>query len=225
MKGVPYRELVGALLYANIATRPDISYAISNLCKFMSDPGPKHWETAKRVLRYLKGTKDVPLVLGGEPTLRGYTDADFAGDRDDRKSTGAYVFTIGHGAVSWKAKKQVVTALSTLEAEYMAMTQAAKEAVWIRQLIRELGSSLDAVTLFGDNQGAISLARNAVFHYRTKHIDVQYHFIREQVANGTIDLQYLATDQMVADILTKATAPTTHFRHCHSFGLYIPSRT
>jgi hypothetical protein len=191
----------------------------------MSNPGMRHWEAAKRVLRYLKGTKEVPLVLGGKPILQGYSDADFAGDRDDRKSTGAYVFTIGIGAVSWKAKKQVVTALSTLEAEYMAMTQAAKEAIWIRRLIRELGSTLDAVTLFGDNQGAISLARNTVFHYRTKHIDVQYHFIRERVADGTIDLQYLATDQMVADILTKASPPVTHLKHCHSFGLFIPSRT
>jgi hypothetical protein len=126
----------------------------------MANPGRAHWQAAKRVLCYLKGTRDVPLVLGGDLTLRAYSDADFAGDGDNRKSTGAYIFTIGIGAVTWSAKKQRVVALSTLEAEYMAMSQAAREATWVHRALKELGANIEFVTIYADNTGAIALTKS-----------------------------------------------------------------
>jgi hypothetical protein len=224
MHHVPYRELVGALLYVMVATRPVFGFAVGVLCRFMANPGRAHWEAAKRVLRYLKGTSDRALGLGGDLILRAYTDADYAGDQDDRKSTGAYVFTIGDGAVSWASKKQPVVALSTLEAEYMAMTQAAKEAIWIRSLLRELGCNLDDVLIHGDNQGAIALSRSSVFHNRSKHIDIQYHFIRSMLSDGIISIDYLPTISMLADILTKSLAPARHEELARALGIVSPAR-
>lgn len=224
MRNVPYRELVGALLYVMVATCPDIGFSVGVLCKYMANPGRAHWEAAKRVLRYLKGTSDHALALGGELVLRAYTDADYAGDRDDRKSTGAYVFTIGSGAVSWSSKKQSVVALSTLEAEYMAMTQAAKEAIWMQSLLRELGAQLDNVLIYGDNQGAIALSRPSVLHNRSKNIDIQYHFIRSALAEGTISIDYLPTAVMLADILTKSLAPARHSDLTRALGIVSPAR-
>lgn len=223
MERVPYRELVGALLYVMVATRTDIAFALSVLCKFMSDPGRAHWEAAKRVLRYLKGTAADGLTLDAARVVAGYSDADYAGDRDDRKSTGAYVFRIGVGAVSWAAKKQSVTALSTTEAEYMALTQAVKEAVWLQGLIAELGGDAVQIPLLGDNQGSNALARNPVFHNRTKHIDVQYHFVREKVADGTVTLDFVPTKLMAADLLTNALPRDRHVALCNLIGVRIPA--
>jgi hypothetical protein len=187
----------------------------------MLNPGQAHWQAAKLVLRYLKPTKDVPLTLGGDLMLCAYSDTDFAGDWDDRKSTGVYVFLIGTGTVSWSAKKQKVTALSTLEAEYMAMSQAAREATWMLRMLKELGTNVQFVKIFADNQGAIALTKNPVFHNRSKHIDVQYHYIREKVADGELQIEFIPTADMVADALTKALPPAPHSAHCAKVGLAI----
>ena len=221
MLTVPYRELVGALLWISVTTRPDIAFAVGALCKFMSNPGRPHWTAATHLLRYLLSTAGTPLIVGGKAELRAYSDADFAGDRDDRKSTGAYVFCIGVGAVSWASKKQDVTALSTLEAEYMAMTQAAKEAIWITRLMEQLGAELGSILIFGDNQGAMALARTTAFHNRSKHIDVQHHFIREKVLSGDIDIQYIPTTEMVADALTKSLSRDAFQRLCAGMGVVL----
>lgn len=201
MRGVPYRELVGALLYPMIATWPDFAYPCSVLCKFMNNPGQPHWEAARRMLRYLKGTANFELRLGGGSSLVGSSNADWGGDRDDQKWTGVYVFIVGGGAILWLAKKQSTTAQLSTEAEYMALAQAACEAVWLRSMIQELGGDIEAVDLKGDNTGSIALMRNPRFHVKTKHIDVAYHHVREKVLDK---IEYISTRDMVADVLTKA---------------------
>lgn len=220
MANVPYRELVGSLMYLRVATRPDISYHVSVLSKFLNNPGRAHWEAAKRVLRFLKGSRDWKLTLGGFSDLVAYSDADWAGDRDDRKSTGGYVFLVGRGAVSWSSKRQPTVALSSLEAEYMALTQAAKEAIWIKSYLADIDVHVHGpVTVFGDNQGSLALAKNPVFHARTKHIDIQHHFIRDCVASGTIFVDYISTHDMLADGLTKPLSRDKHLRFAYELGL------
>jgi hypothetical protein len=206
-KGVPYSELVGAMLYAT-QTRPDIQYAVSTLAQFSSNPGKAHYEGIKRVLRYLKGTANFGLVLGNSSDgidLIGWSDSDWAQDTDTRRSMGGFVFDVAGGSVSWSSKKQPTVALSTVEAEYMAAANATKEAVWLRTLLHDLGyTQVEATTIHSDNQGCIALSLNPVSHSRAKHIDIRHHFIRERVASDEIKLKFCSTKDMIADIFTKA---------------------
>lgn len=182
MVRIPYREAVGCLMYAAIATRPDISYAVSTLSQFLENPGPAHWEAAKRVFRYLLATKDLELTLGGSADgLTRYTDADGA-SQEHRRTISGHVFFVNGGAVSWSSRKQELVTLSTAEAKYVAATHAAKEAIWLRNFITEIYTTTEApTTLYCDNQAAIAMATNGNYHARTKHIDIRYHFIRYQV--------------------------------------------
>ncbi len=200
-----YQSMVGSLLYAAMATRPDIAQAVSVVSKFNANPNAAHLMAVKRILRYLKGTLNLALKYerSDSGTLIGYSDADWAGDQDDRRSTTGNVFLLGGGAVSWLSKKQSTVALSTAEAEYVALSQAAQECVWFRRLLSDLGMDVSPVMILEDNQGAIAIAKNPVDNSRTKHIDIRYHYICECVQNGQIQLQYCPTDDMKADILTK----------------------
>jgi transposase InsO family protein len=216
MSKLPYRRLLGKLMWADVATRPDIAFAVSTLAQFSNNPGKPHWEALKHVFQYLAGTKDWKLTYGGSPKgLEGYSDAD-GSSQEHRKAISGYAFLINGGAVSWASKKQEIIALSTAEAEYVAITHAAKEAIWLRRLINELFQPFKSpTTLYCDNQSAIALTRDGQFHARTKHIDIRYHFIRYVVADGTVNLIYCPTDEMVADTLTKAlpNAKAKHFAH------------
>ncbi|KAH9752597.1 hypothetical protein KPL71_014753 [Citrus sinensis] len=204
MSRVPYASAVGSLMFAMICTRPDIAQAVGVISRYMANPGGEHWIAVKRILRYIRGTSDVVLCYGGsEFTVSSYVDSDFAGDLDKRKSTTGYVFTLAGAAVSWVSKLQTVVALSTTEAEYMAATQACKEAIWIQRLLKELGHKQQKIPVFCDSQSALHIARNPTFHSRTKHIGVQYHFVREVVEDGSVDLQKIHTKENLADILTK----------------------
>ncbi|KAH9723668.1 hypothetical protein KPL70_007189 [Citrus sinensis] len=204
MSRVPYASAVGSLMFAMICTRPDIAQAVGAVSRYMANPGGEHWIAVKRILRYIRGTSDVALCYGGsEFTVRGYVDSDFAGDLDKRKSTTGYVFTLAGAAVSWVSKLQTVVALSTTEAEYMAVTQACKEAIWIQRLLEELGHVQEKISVFCDSQSALHITRNPAFHSRTKHIGVQYHFVREVVEDGSVDLQKIHTKENLADVLTK----------------------
>jgi ATP-binding cassette subfamily B (MDR/TAP) protein 1 len=150
MSRVPYASAVG--MFAMICTRPDIAQAVGVVSRYMTNPSREHWNTIKRILRYIKGTSDAALCYGGsEFTVRGYVDSDFAGDLEKRKSTTGYVFIITGGAVSWVSKLQNVIALSTTEAEYMATTQACKEAIWMKKLIEELGHKQEKILLYCDS--------------------------------------------------------------------------
>ncbi|GKC35546.1 retrovirus-related pol polyprotein from transposon TNT 1-94 [Tanacetum coccineum] len=205
MSRVPYASAVGSLMFAMICTRPDIAHAVGVVSRYMAEPGREHWEAVKRILRYIKGTSDVALCYGESGlTVKGYVDSDYAGDLDGSKSTTGYVFTLSGGTVSWVSKLQSVVAMSTTEAEYVAAAQASKEAVWLKMLLEELGHEQEKITLFCDNQSALYLARNPAFHSKTKHIRVQYHFVREKVEEGTVDMQKIHTDDNVADYMTKA---------------------
>ena len=206
MAGVPYREAIGSLMYLMVSTRPDLAAAVGILSRFLNDPGEEHWKAVKRVFRYLKGTEGMGLVYRKVQgvTLEGYTDSDWAGDVDSRKSTGAYVMLIGEGAVSWKSKRQDSVALSSTEAEYMASTQAAKEVLWIKDFMGELGMPQGTVSVFTDNQSSIKAMRNPVGHGRMKHIQLQAYFVRDLIQRGELNFIYCSTDEQVADSLTKA---------------------
>jgi len=205
MQKTPYREAIGSLMYAAVATRPDIAFAVSALSQFLSNPGVAHWEAVKRVFRYLAGTKTFELTYGGERHgLEGFTDADGA-TQEHRRAISGYVFLIDGGAISWSSRKQELVTLSTAEAEYVAATHAAKEAIWLRKLLGELFPNLLVPTpLYCDNQAALKLATDDNYHARTKHIDLRFHFIRQTIASGALKLLYCPTEDMVADILTKA---------------------
>jgi hypothetical protein len=222
MQKVPYREAVGSLMWAAVGTRPDIAFAVGTLSQFLENPGEAHWEAAKRVFRYLQGTKEWRLVYGGEQSgLEGFSDADGM-SQEHRRAISGYAFLIDGGAVSWSSKKQELVVLSTTEAEYVAMTHATKEALWLRRFIGEIfGTLTHPTTLYCDNQSALALAHSdGQFHARTKHIDIRYHFIRYIVDSGAIHLVYCPTDDMTADILTKPlpSAKAKHF--AAALGLY-----
>jgi Reverse transcriptase (RNA-dependent DNA polymerase) len=210
-----YQSAVGAIMYAMLGTRPDIAFAIMALSQFCSNPGLPHWTAVNHLLHYLAGTVDYQLTYASDRqqplSLFGFCDSDWASNQDDRRSVTGYVFMLGGGAVSWQAKKQTTVALSSVEAEYMAASQATKEALWWRMLLRELGTSATSATsLLSDSQGSIALSKNPEHHARSKHIAIRHHFVREQVAAGTIELRYISTDDMAADVLTK---PLTHVKH------------
>ena len=214
MKGVPYASACGSLMYAMVATRPDIAYAVGVVARYMSNPGKPHWEAVKCILRYLKGTQTLCISYGvGTLDLRGYCDADMAGDMDSRKSTSGYVFTLAGGAVSWCSRLQKLVALSTTEAEYISATEAAKEAIWLSRLAKDFGLPSKTPLLGCDSQSALCLAKNPMFHARTKHIDVRYHFIRQSLEDGLITLVKIPTKDNPADALTKSLARSSH-EHC-----------
>jgi transposase InsO family protein len=212
-----YQSAVGALMYAAQGTRPDIAYAMTVLSQFNSAPSAEHWKAVKRVMRYLRGTTHYGITYRGldssmeEPTLHGYCDSNYAEDLNDRKSVTGYAFLLSGAAVSWQAKKQPSVATSTTEAEYMAASEAAKEAIWWRSFMVSLGYDVTAATrIQSDNQSSIKLSKNPEHHKRSKHIDVRHHFIREKVNEGTIDLMYVNTSEMAADILTKPLVKVKH---------------
>ena len=203
-----YMSLVGSLLYAAIVTRPDIAFAVQSLGRHLQRSGAEHWIAAKRVLRYLQGTISLGIMYGKngahELDMIGYCDADWGGDRDTRRSTTAYVFMLAGGSITWASKLQPTVALSSSEAEYMAVSAAVQDAIYMRQLLSDLGYPQDHPTvIFEDNQGCIALSENPVMHKRTKHIDMRHHFIRERVESKEIALQYVATEHQLADLLTK----------------------
>jgi ribonuclease HI len=218
-KSAPYAHLVGSLLYLSICTRPDIAQAVGALSKFMATPTTVHWQAAKGVLRYVAGTLDHGLMFGNGNTLVGYCDADYAGDPDTRRSTSGYVFILNGGAISWSSKRQATVAASTTEAEYMAAAQAVKEALWLRNLLVDLDLDGGTVKIFADNQSAIKLLKNPVLSMRSKHIDVVYHFARERVARKEVKFEYVKTEHMLADMLTKPVPKAKHTYCCTGIGV------
>jgi hypothetical protein len=209
----PYRELVGSLMYLAVCTRRDISQAVGALARYMSAPQKQHWDAARAMLRYVRGTTGFGICFGDALGLQGYCDADYAGDLDTRRSTTGLVFTLHGGAVSWSSRLQPTVAVSTAEAEYMAAASAVREALWLKKLVAVLGRDVSPVHMFCDNQAAIKLIKHLIASMRSKHIDVQHHFVRERVARGEVVFEYCSTNQMVADCMTKA-LPVHKFHNC-----------
>ena len=204
-----YREMIGCLMYTAVMTRPDIAFAVSNLSQYLNAPRTTHLHAVTRVFRYLSGTKELKLILGGkDSTILGYSDSDWA-SQIHRHSISGFAFFVGKGVVSWSSKKQPIITLSSTEAEYVALTHASKDIIWIQKLLKDFASifpySLPTI-LNCDNQGAIRLSKDSTFHSRTKHIDVHFHFIRQTVSQGHITLPYCPTDDMIADTFTKPLA-------------------
>lgn len=226
MKSVPYSNAIGSVMYLMVSTRPDIAYAVSCLSRYMSNPGMTHWEALKWLLRYLKGSVDIGINFSkcvDGVKLVGYVDSNYANDRDKRKSTTSYVFTLCGSCISWKSQLQHIVALSTTESEYVAATEALKEAIWLKGLIHEIGFLKDNVVVFSDSQSSIQLCKNPVFHDRTKHIDVKFHFIRDIVEKGIVNLEKIPSEFNPADMGTKC-LPLEKFRSClDTLNLFSPT--
>ncbi|KAM1357424.1 hypothetical protein ACFX2H_031230 [Malus domestica] len=212
-----YRSMVGSLLYLT-ATRPDVMYASSLLARFMHCPTSKHVGTAKRVLRYIKGTLDYGLeyVKGKNSMLIGFCDSDWSGSIEDSKSTSGYAFSFGSGVFSWASVKQNCVALSTAEAEYISASEATTQAIWLRFVLEDFGEfQTEATPVHCDNTSAIAITKNSVFHQKTKHINRRYHFIKDALKDGIIDLVYCPTNEELADIFTKP-LPKDRFNYLRS---------
>jgi hypothetical protein len=224
MDKIPYASAIGSIMYAMVCTRPDVSYALSATSRYQANPGESHWTAVKSILKYLRRTKDMFLVYGGEDELvvKGYTDASFQTDRDDFRSQSGYVFILNRGAVSWKSSKQETLADSTTEAEYLAASEASKEGVWIRDFITLLGvvpDSANPLDLYCDNSGAIAQAKEPRHHQKSKHIERRYHLIRQFVRDGNINVCKVHTDANVVDPLTKPLPMPKHEAHVRAMGL------
>ncbi|CAL9001992.1 unnamed protein product [Prunus brigantina] len=203
-----YLKLVGSLLYLT-ATRPDIMYAACLLSRFMHCPTNKHYGTAKRVLRYIQGTLNFGLEYKkGEGTvLIGFCDSDWSGSEDDMRSTSGYAFIFGSEVFSWASVKQQCVALSTAEAKYISALEATAQATWLRFVLEDFGEmQVVATPLNCDNTSAIAITKNPIFHQKTKHINRRYHYIKEALQQGVINLLHCPTKEQVADIFTKALA-------------------
>ncbi|KAL4018293.1 hypothetical protein IC575_021884 [Cucumis melo] len=200
-----FKSLVGSLRYLT-CTRPDILFSVGLVSRFMESPTTTHLKVAKRILRYLRGTLDYGLFYSSskEFKLEGYCDNDWAGDTNDRKSTSGYVFFIGNTAFTWSSKKQPIVTLSTCEAEYVAAASCVCHAVWLRNLLKTVGIlQEDPTVIHIDNKSTIALAKNPVFHDRSKHIDTRFHFIRDCISRKEVQVEYVNTEDQIADIFTK----------------------
>ncbi|XP_073303043.1 secreted RxLR effector protein 161-like [Primulina huaijiensis] len=187
-----YTQIVGSLMYLT-ATRPDIMYSVSLISRYMESPTEMHLLAVKRILRYLQGTFEFGLFYknGEKSDLLAFADSDYAGDLNDRKSTSGYAFMLGSGVVSWSSKKQPIVTLSTTKAEFIAAASCASQAVWLKNLLEEMNFKQQGpVIIYCDNSSAIKRSKNHVLHGRSKHIDVKYHYLRDLVKEGVIDLVY-----------------------------------
>ncbi|KAM7488098.1 hypothetical protein LguiB_025582 [Lonicera macranthoides] len=208
--GTLYRQLVGSLVYLTV-TRPDIAYAVHVVSQFMSAPRSTHFDAVLRILRYLKGTMFYGLHYSSRSSLvlRAYSDADWAGDPTDRRSITGYCFFLGDSLLTWRSKKQSVVSRSSTEAEYRALADTSQELIWLRRLLDELGApQASPTTLYCDNRSAIQISHNDVFHGRTKHIEIDCHFIRQHIRSLYIRLMSVTSDDQPADLFTKAHQPS-----------------
>lgn len=208
-----YRQLMGCLMYLSVCTRPDISFACSQLSQFNNCFDVTHWQAAKRILRYLAGTINFSLYFhkGGKLNLTAFADADWANDPTDRRSYTGFVVKLGNNVINWESRKQRCVALSSTEAEYLAITDVCKDICFIRSFLSEIIPNEYHVTIFNDNQSAQKLLQVKEYcHKRTKHIDIRYHFVKDLVQNNSVSVRYLQTDSMVADVLTKPLCTVKH---------------
>ena len=228
MKNIPYGCAVGSLLYAQTCTRPDISFAVAMLGRYQSNPGMEHWKAAKKVMRYLQGTKDYMLTYRRSDQLEvtGYSDADFANCLDSRKSTSGFVFMLAGGAISWKSAKQSLIASSTMEAEFVACFEATNQALWLRNFISGLGvvdSIAKPLKIFCDNTAAVFFSKNGKYSSGSKHIEIKYLVVRERVQKQQVSIENLSTTMMIADPLTKALQCKIFKEHVLRMGLVSKS--
>ncbi|RVW30282.1 Retrovirus-related Pol polyprotein from transposon TNT 1-94 [Vitis vinifera] len=227
MKNIPYASAVGSLMYAQVCTRPDIAFAVGMLGRYQSNLGIDHWKAAKKVMRYLQGTKDYKLMYRRTSNLEvvGYSDSDFAGCVDSRKSTSGYIFILASGAISWRSVKQTMTATSTMEAEFISCFEATSHGVWLKSFIsglRVMDSISRPLSIYCDNSAAVFMAKNNKSGSRSKHIDIKYLAIRERVKEKKVVIEHISTELMIADPLTKGMPPLKFKDHVMNMGLSSP---
>jgi hypothetical protein len=207
-----YKQMVGCLMYL-LATRPDLAYSVCLVARFMDKPTDMHVAAVKRIFRYIRGTLAYGVMYNQQNSddknkeelkLVGWTDSDYAGDSEDRKSTSGYVFMLGKSAISWSSKKQPIVTLSTTEAEYVAAAACACQCIWLRYVMQHLRIDQSPTTLIMcDNSSTIKLSKNPVMHGRCKHIDVRFHFLRNLTRDGIVELVHCNTQDQLADVMTK----------------------
>lgn len=207
---VPYKEAVGSLLYLAVVSRPDLAFAVSAVSQHAENPRKIHWNAIKRILKYVKGTLDFGILfrkINSVIQLKAFSDADFAGNKSNRKSTTGYVVNLVEAPIAWGSQIQRSVSLSTTESEYIAASHTVRELVWLERLLRNLlENEQRKPILYMDNQSAIKLIKNPEFHKRTKHVDVRYHFVREKFKDKLFDIEYVSTDNQLADLCTKPLA-------------------
>jgi hypothetical protein len=224
MKAVPYASAVGSLQYAQVCTRPDLAFITGVLGRYQDNPGMEHWKMVKKDLRYVQGTKCLILTYKRSDSLeiRGYSDADFAGDKDDRKSTTGYVFTLAGGAISWRSSKQAIVASSTMYAEFIACYEATGQALWLKKFIPDL-KVVDCISrplkMYCDNEPAVFYAHNNKSSNATKSIEIRYYVVKDKIQDHTISLEHIRTKDMLADPLTKGLPPNVFKEHLAGMGL------
>ncbi len=213
MERYPYRRLLGRVMWGQLATRPDLCFPVSLLARFQSNPGLEHWKALLHVLGYVKGTMDVGIAFSRDQPLTpiGFVDADYGGCRDTARSTSGYVFTMAGGPICWSSKRQATVALSTVEAEYVSLTRAAQQMMWILSWMDEVELPQPRPgILYGDNQGAVALTTNTRSHQKVKHIRIREHFIRELVNGGELRVDFIRGNVNPADMFTKPLPRDTH---------------
>lgn len=234
-----YMKVLGSLMFAAMTCRPDLAFSVSFLSQWGSNPQQLHFDALTRVLRYLVHTKKAVLVYHGAttsatPTLRDsdqlvtppqpviFTDSDW-GSEEDALSRAGWTTKLAGGAIIWNSKKLNMVALSSTEAEYKALLEEAKDAVWLRQIMGELHLPIDTVKIFCDNQSAKAISKNPIQHFRTRHFRLAWHYVRDLQANGEVEVQFVRTAMQDADVLTKALPVTPHYSAMGRLGLHIPT--
>lgn len=226
-----YQSVIGSLLYLMLGTRPDIAFAVTQMAKFAANPSSEHLNKAMYIMRYLVGTRNYALVYDGSSNtgLYAYCDSSYGDDRTEldrkRRSTQGYYFSLASACVKWHSKTQALVSTSSTMAEYMALSDCARDCAWYKILFKELGLPISYVPLYGDSRGAIFNAQNPVTQKGIKHVEIRYHYIREQVENGTVKLYAVPTADNPADMFTKNLGPILFLKHRKALGLefYPPS--
>ena len=230
MHNIPYASAIGCMMYAQVCTRPDIAYIIGMLGRYLSNPGMDHWIAAKRVMRYLQRTKDYTLTYKKSDRMEiiGYTDSDFAGCQDSRRSTSGYIFLLAGGAISWRSAKQTLVASSTMAAEYIAMYEASNQALWLKNFVTGL-RIVDGIErplkIYCDNKSAVLFSNNNRSLTKSKHIDIKYLVVKERIQNGDVSTEHIGTNSMIADPLTKGLLPKSFLDHVTHMGISSFGRT
>lgn len=215
-----YRGMIGSLLYLT-ASRPDIMFSVCLCARFQANPKESHITAVKRIMKYLKGTTNVGLWYPKVSmcNLIGYSDADYAGYKTDRKSTSGTCHILGNALVSWACKKQACVALTTAEAEYIAAGSSYAQILWLKQQLRDFRIDLRCIPLRCDNTSAINITKNPVMHSRTKHIDIRHHFLRDHVLKGDVEVTFVDTHNQLADIFTKSLAKEPFYKIRRELGI------
>ena len=222
MANKPYRSVLGSVMWGQLATRPDLSFAVSLLARFQANPGFEHWVALLHVIGYIRNTLDFGLTYSRDFDLSpiAYADADYGGCRDTRRSTSGYVFIMSGGAVAWSSKRQATVALSTVEAEYVALSRCAQQFIWIQSWLDEVDIKHSPPGVIkGDNRGAIALTKNTKDHGKVKHIDIRHHYIRELLESGALIIEQIPSSDNLADIFTKSLTRDLHHRFLASLNI------